>query len=766
MKKSEASSKPAPVPPLPSDKSPNLSPPDETPSVTIEPTEPTYFQKRLQELGITPELNQQTAASFTDEYSRQTFPVFSENLNGDILIRYAGINGWKSYFRGKSQEAAYIRTRLHPSRCTDGMPKYLTPRGAGTEVFFPPLILEAYQQSTEIKTLVVTEGEFKAFKACIHGLFCVGVQGIHNTHEKDPDGGNILNTELQAVIRICKVKNLIFLLDNDCLTVEYEEDKDLAKRPTLFYSAVRNFREYTKHLDCDVYFAHLNPERPEKGIDDLLCAKADKAAVIIEELLKLKVKNPYFFIENVTDKSLKKLKSYFALDNADAFYDKYEEVLTDKKFRFSGHYYQFNGLELKRLVSDAINNFVRVGDDYYEAYHKPDKEERMELVFDKRKKSTITDDYGKDATQFIKRYKGFCLVPSHHNYRREINQCYNTYYPLTHQPQAGSIENSLSLLRHIFGERIEFAVDYMQLLYQRPAQLLPILLLQSKERETGKSTFGQWLRDIFETNSVKLGNADLQGDFNSSFMEKLLIVVDETSLERKTTSEAIKRMSTEVGKVIVKKKSVAEYETDWIGKFVFCTNNVGTSLYIGKGETRYAVFTVPPFPKEKKDPDMLAKLREEIPAFLHHLQGRTLHYPKIGRMYFDFEVYKTDELDEAIEANIPIVEREIRTYIQDCFDTWPYLKELFFTPKDLVDELKENSKFIDHVSVVRTLKNDLEYLPSKESVRYQFYSIRVFSQISDGYAPSSRVGKCYCVNRHFFETGKVQISEPQQKIPF
>ncbi|WP_051211328.1 DUF5906 domain-containing protein [Runella zeae] len=727
---------------------------------------PSYFQQRLAQLAITPELNELTAASFTDDYARQTFPIFSENLSGDILIRYAGINGWKSFFKGKSQEAAYVRTRLHPSRCTNGMPKYLTPRGAGTEVFFPPMILEAYHQGTELKTLVVTEGEFKAFKACMHGLACVGVQGIHNTHEKDPNGGNTLNTELQAVIRQCQVKNLIFLLDNDCLTVEYDEDKDLAKRPTLFYSAVRNFREYTKHLECDVYFAHLNPERPEKGIDDLFCEQADKVPQIVEELLKFKLKNPYFFIENVTDKSLKKLKSYFGIDNAESFYSKYEEVLTDKKFRFNGYFYQYNGLELKRLVSDAINNFVRIGDDYYEAYQKPNKEERMETVFDKRKKVTITDDYGKDAHLFIKRYKGFCLVPSHHNYRREINQCYNTYYPLSHQPQAGSYENSLNLLKHIFGDKLEFALDYMQLLYQRPAQLLPILLLQSKERETGKSTFGQWLRDIFESNSVKLGNADLQGDFNSAFVEKLLIVVDETSLEKKATSEAIKRMSTEVGKVIVKKKSVAEYETDWIGKFVFCTNNVGTSLYIGKGETRYAVFTVPPFPKEKKDPHMQQKLREEIPAFLHFLLNRELHYPQKGRMYFDFEVYKTNELDEAIDANISVVEREIRNYIQDCFDTWPYLKELSFTAKDLADELKDNSKFIDRVALVRSLKNDLEYTPTPTSTRYQFYSLKAFSIVPDDFSPVSRVGKCYCIHREIWETGKVQIPEPPPELPF
>lgn len=517
----------------------------------------TYLESRLSMLGITPELNQCTAESFVGDYAQQTFSIFTENSNGDIHIRYAGINGWKSYFKGKSQEVSYIRTRLHPSRCTEGMPKYLTPKGAGTEVFFPPMVLNAFKEAIEIKTLVVTEGEFKAFKACIHGLFCVGTQGIHNTHEKDADGTNILNTELQAVIRKCNVKNLIFLLDNDCLTVEYNEEKDLSKRPMQFYSAVKNFREYTKHLNCDVYFAHLNPENPQKGIDDLFCAYPDQASDIVEELLKLRVKNPYFYSENVTDKSLKKLKSYFGLDSAESFYNKYEEVLEGKKFRYLGFWYQydFDKSELKRLVADAINAFVRIGDDYYETYQKPDKEERLEMVFDKRKKSTITDDYGKEAHRYIKRYKGFCLVPSHHNWRREIEQCYNTYYPLSHQPQAGSIENTMNLLIHIFREKIDFALDYVQLLYQRPAQLLPILLLQSAERETGKSTFGQWLRDIFEINSIKLGNADLEGAFNSAFIEKLLLIVDETSLDKRVTSEAIKRMSTEVGKVVVKKRA-------------------------------------------------------------------------------------------------------------------------------------------------------------------------------------------------------------------
>lgn len=190
------------------------------------------------------------------------------------------------------------------------------------------------------------------------------------------------------------------------------------------------------------------------------------------------------------------------------------------------------------------------------------------------------------------------------------------------------------------------------------------------------------------------------------------------------------------------------------------TNNVGTSLFIGKGETRYAVFTVSPFGKDKKDPDMQKKLREEIPAFLYFLQNRTLYYPiKKGRMYFDFEVYKTDELDEAIDANISIVEREITTYIQDCFDTFPYINEIKFSPTDLASELKDNSRFIDQVAIVRCLKHDLRLKPSTKSERYQFYSLKAYTNVKaeETYFTQSKVGKAYCIARKDIDSGKVPI---------
>lgn len=58
----------------------------------------------------------------------------------------------------------------------------------------------------------------------------------------------------------------------------------------------------------------------------------------------------------------------------------------------------------------------------------------------------------------------------------------------------------MKLIHHIFGEQFELGMDYMQLLNAKPTQKLPILLLVSEERDTGKTTFLNFLKAVFEDN--------------------------------------------------------------------------------------------------------------------------------------------------------------------------------------------------------------------------------------------------------------------------
>lgn len=73
---------------------------------------------------------------------------------------------------------------------------------------------------------------------------------------------------------------------------------------------------------------------------------------------------------------------------------------------------------------------------------------------------------------------------------------------------------------------------------------MPILLLVSEERDTGKSTFLNFLKAAFQNNVTFNTNEDFRSQFNSDWTGKLLIMVDEVLLNRREDSERLKNLST------------------------------------------------------------------------------------------------------------------------------------------------------------------------------------------------------------------------------
>ena len=73
---------------------------------------------------------------------------------------------------------------------------------------------------------------------------------------------------------------------------------------------------------------------------------------------------------------------------------------------------------------------------------------------------------------------------------------------------------------------------------------LPRKLLVSEERNTGKSTFLNFLKALFQNNVTFNTNEDFRSQFNSDWAGKLLIVMDEVLLSRREDSERLKNLST------------------------------------------------------------------------------------------------------------------------------------------------------------------------------------------------------------------------------
>ncbi|WP_245737204.1 primase-helicase family protein [Maribacter orientalis] len=186
-------------------------------------------------------------------------------------------------------------------------------------------------------------------------------------------------------------------------------------------------------------------------------------------------------------------------------------------------------------------------------------------------------------------------------------------------------------MKHIFGKHYELGLDYLQLLYTKPVQVLPILCLVSKERSTGKSTFLKWLKAIFDNNMTYLTNDSFSSQFNADWANKLLICIDEVLLNKEELTERIKYLSTtNINKLEAKGKDKREVE--FFGKFVPCSYNEDNFIKIDENETRFWVLKIPVLKKEETD--FLNRLISEIPAFLYYMQKRQLSSEHTTRMWF------------------------------------------------------------------------------------------------------------------------------------
>lgn len=402
---------------------------------------------------------------------------------------------------------------------------------------------------------------------------------------------------------------------------------------------------------------------------------------------------------------------------------------------------------------DKLSNYIRVGGKFYKDVMRPDKNGKSHRVLIDWNRSNLMDDFGAKELTNIKKYDGSVRVPSHTNYQKEIGGFRNEYFQLTHQPQKGNFPTIIQILNHVFQDKIDFGLDYFQLLYTKPSQRLPILLLESNERNTGKSTLGELLCLLFQENAIPLGNSDFESDFSGFWLSKLCIIVDETSLDKRGIMQTIKRLSTAKGNVVSNEKNKGQKQIDFYGKFIFMSNDEGNALPIERGEDRFAVFKVPTLHSKglKKIPDVEKLIINEIPAFIDFLINRKMVHPEKDRMYFDLEVYRTPQLMLYYQNSSSHIAKEIKQLVKDTFDIFPEEKELYFSVVNIFNELKGTVKNVERSRIINVLKNELR-LDEPKRIRYTYHS-RILSENSPSYFPAKNAenNNCYVFKRENYQ---------------
>lgn len=361
--------------------------------------------------------------------------------------------------------------------------------------------------------------------------------------------------------------------------------------------------------------------------------------------------------------------------------------------------------------------FVRVGTTLYKIVNQP----RLNGGYVKKRivwnNETLRQDYGKDYLANVPKYDGFCTVPDHVNYRQVIDNFLNLYEPIGHQPKEGDFSHIQALLHHIFGEQYELGMDYLQLLYLQPVQKLPILLLVSEERNTGKSTFLNFLKAMFRNNVTFNTNEDFRSQFNSDWAGKLIIVVDEVLLNRREDSERLKNLSTTLS-YKVEAKGKDRDEIAFFAKFVLCSNNERLPVIIDPGETRYWVRKIHHL--ENDDTHFLQKLIEEIPAFLYFLQHRTLTTQNVSRMWFSPKQTETAALLKIIRCNKSKYEVEAAELIKEIMECME-IDSFSFCLNDLLILLNLSQVRIDKHWLRKIVTEDWKLTPAPNGLTYTTY---------------------------------------------
>jgi hypothetical protein len=403
-----------------------------------------------------------------------------------------------------------------------------------------------------------------------------------------------------------------------------------------------------------------------------------------------------------------------------------------------------------RIYSDKIP-YICVGTDYYKVISSIDRYNVKRTKLKLWKLPEIKPYHGKDVIFEIPRYDDFCLEPNNIDYEPIVNNMYNQHSEFSHQPDmyGGSFKWTKQLLKHIFGDQYEQGLKYLQVLYMHPKKALPILVLVSEERQTGKSTFIDWLTVVFGENMVVANPKDIGSDFNSSYADKNIIGIEESRFDSVQTTEKLKNLATQK-KILVNPKHQQPYSLPFFGKLIITSNDEHKFSKVDDKEIRYWVRKIPSL-TGKANHNILDDLVSEIPNFLFHL----LELPEIdftkSRMVFEADEIMTDALAVVKSESKSQLYKELHDIFHDLFSNQSSLTEIDFIPKDVKDEYYRTNSTVG-TSYIRSVL--------KKEFNINTFGTRRYTPLGNGSIGGiggSKVGDAFKLRREYFDN--VDISE-------
>ena len=364
--------------------------------------------------------------------------------------------------------------------------------------------------------------------------------------------------------------------------------------------------------------------------------------------------------------------------------------------------------------------YIRVGTDYFCLFSKPDRYGINRTTIKPWKKEEIKSDHGPGALKVVHRYKDFIIHPDNIDYQQTVNECFNLYAPFPHTPYSGSVTAedipvTLNFLQHIFGDQFSQGMTYMKCLYEHPTLPLPVLCLVSAERQTGKTTFNNYINILFGDNFVLINPEDLVSSFNASYATKNIICIDETVIDKTHSIEKLKSIAT-AKTINVNQKHVSNYAVPFFGKVIISTNKEVDFIKIDQEEIRFWIRKIRTIANINTniEQDLIA----EIPKFLTYLLSLPAIDTSRSRMVLTADEIYNKELETVKEESQSSLYKELYILFSEFFNKEHLAEDCYCTPNDIKLRWFSNNHSVSASYIKKVimyefkLKNDLcRYVP-------------------------------------------------------
>lgn len=406
--------------------------------------------------------------------------------------------------------------------------------------------------------------------------------------------------------------------------------------------------------------------------------------------------------------------------------------------------------------------FIRVANDYFKLLMKENRYEVEVKQLKRYNRQTVIDDYGREILKDIPKYDDFILKPDNINYRETYRNLYNLYSKFPHEASKNpakvkDFSHIDMMLNHVFGDQVELGYRYFKVLYMHPRQILPVLVLASSERKTGKTTLMNFMEILFGDNYVQISPGELTGNFNSQFANKNIIAIDETVMEKREAVEKVKAVATQKS-ISVNQKHISQFKIDFFGKLVIGTNREEEFMKIDEEEIRFWVRKVPTLQKEVTDIE--TKITKEIPKFLRYLQDLPDIDFSRSRMVFTKEEIRTEQLQKVMESSKSWLYHDLKTYLEDYFNNVEQgSSELVFTAKDIKDKFFQFNHQVTTHYIAKTLREHFKVDYSDKAERY-------YNSFENEPNAPKKVGKPFRVTREMVGAELPKEQENDDGLPY